>query len=150
MARRPFVDDRQLLLSGLFDVPAQPAETPGALNFSTELRGILTEALKKFPGSRYEVAARMSELLGVEVTKYQLDSWTAESRDAWRFPFEYSAAFEAATGTMALQDLLARKRGCRVLVGADVLKAELGRLELQEAEIRQRRKLLKRKLEGKR
>ncbi len=147
MARRSFLDERQL---GLFDVPKRPAETPGALNFSAELRAVLTEALKKCPRSRYEVAARMSELLGVEVTKFQLDSWTAESRDAWRFPFEYSAAFEAATETMVLQDLLARKRGCRVLVGADVLKAELGKLELQEAEIRERRRLLKKKLEGKR
>jgi len=128
MARRPYVDERQLSLAGLFDCPQEPAANPGALNFSIELRGVLSNALKKTPSSRYEIAARMSELLGVEVTKFQLDSWTAESRDGWRFPFEYAAAFEVATGTTVLQDLLARKRGSRVLVGEDVLKAELGRL----------------------
>lgn len=147
MTRRPFIDTRQL---GLFEVPKKPAENPGALNFAVELRGVLSEALKAAPKSRYEVAARMSELLGIEVTKYQLDSWTAESRSDWRFPFEYSAALEAACETTCLQELLAGKRGSRVMVGEDVLKAELGRLELEEAEIRERKRLLKKHLEGKR
>lgn len=150
MTRRPFVDERQLALTGLFEIPIKPAENPGALNFSIELRGVLSEALKKSPRSRYEVAARMSELLGVEVTRFQLDSWTAESRDGWRFPFEYAAALEVACDTMCLQELLARKRGCKVLVGADTLKAELGKLELLEAEIRDRRRAIKKHLEGKR
>ena len=150
MTRRPFVDERQLALTGLFEIPIKPIENPGALNFSIELRGVLSEALKKCPRSRYEVAARMSELLGVEVTRYSLDAWTAESRQEWRFPFEFSAAFESACDTMCLQELLARKRGCKVLVGADTLKTELGKLELLEAEIRDRRRAIKKHLEGKR
>jgi hypothetical protein len=150
MTRRSAADPRQLLLSGLFEYPKAPEENPGSLNFALELRGVLSNALKKCTPSRYEVAARMSELLGIEVTKYQLDSWTAESRSDWRFPFEYAAAFEVATGTTELQDLLARKRGSRVLVGEEVLKAELGSLELKEAQIRDRKRLLKKHLEGKR
>lgn len=71
-----------------FEVPAAPTPIPGALNMSTEMRGLVSNILKDCPKSRFEVAARMSELTGVEITKYQLDSWTAESRDGWRFPLE--------------------------------------------------------------
>ncbi len=150
MRRRPPSDDRQLAFSGLFEIPTKPSEHPGSLNFSVELRHALSDALKASPKTRYDIAAKMSELLGAEVTRYQLDSWTAESRSDWRFPFEYAAAFEAATETMVLQELLARKRGSKVLVGEDALKAELGKLELMEAEIRKQKQLLKRFLGGKR
>lgn len=92
----------------------------------------------------------MSELLGVEVTKNQLDAWTAESRDGWRFPFEYAAAFEVACDSMCLQELLSGKRGARVFAGKDALRAELGKLELMEGEVRERKRLLKKFLEEKR
>jgi hypothetical protein len=38
------------------------------------------------PLSRYQVAAKMSELLDVDITKTMLDSWTAESKEQHRFP----------------------------------------------------------------
>jgi hypothetical protein len=85
----------------------------------------------------------MSELLATEITKHMLDSWTAESREGWRFPLSYAPAFEAATGTYALIDLLARKRGCSVLHGKDALLAELGRLDQLEQETRKKRRILK-------
>lgn len=148
MARRRPTDPRQNGLFDSFEVPRPPAPTPGSLNFSLELRHTLSQALKDAPRSRYEVAARMSELTGAEISKHQLDSWTAESRDGWRFPLEYAAAFEEATDTLALTELLARKRGCKVLVGEEALRAELGKLELMEAEIKQQKKDLKRVMTG--
>lgn len=128
----------------LFDVPRAPAPTPGALNFSIRLRAVLTAALKATPLSRYEVAARMSELLGVEVTKNQLDAWTAESREPWRFPFEYGAAFEVACSTTCLQDLLSEEmRGSKVLKGEDSLLAELGRIEQAEHNLKREKQQIK-------
>ncbi len=132
-----------------FDVPVAPAPAGGSLDYAQELRHILSDALKKSPKSRYQVAAEMSELSGQEITKAQLDAWTAESKTPWRFPFEYAAAFEAACATTALQELLGRKRGSRILIGEDVLLAELGRLEKQETEIALRKRLLKNRLKGK-
>lgn len=134
----------------LFDVPRAPAATEGALNYTTELCHLLSDALKRSPRSRYEVAARMSELLGHEVTKYQIDSWTAESRDGHRFPFEYAAAFEAAIESYCLSDLLALKRGCRVLRGEEALLAELGRIDQTKAELTQRERAIKNYLEKRR
>lgn len=38
----------------------------------------------------------MSELTGDPISKDQLNAWTAESREKWRFPLEYLPAFEVA------------------------------------------------------
>ncbi len=119
---------------------------PGALNFSIRLRSALSEALKATPLSRYEVAARMSELLGAEVTKHQLDAWTAESREPWRFPFEYAAAFEVACGVTCLQDLLSEMRGSKTLKGEDSLLAELGRIEQMEHSLKIEKQQIKKYL----
>lgn len=134
----------------LFDVPAAPSLTEGSLNFAAELCGALSAALKRSSKSRYEIAARMSELLGQEVSKFQLDSWTAESREGHRFPFEYAAALEAACETNVLQELLSRKRGTRVLIGEDSLITELGRIGKAKLELAQRERLLKDRIRGRR
>src|SRR5688572_8775588 len=93
--------------------------------------------------SRYDLAARMSELTGQEITKAQIDAWTAESKERWRFPFEYAAAFEAACASTRLQELLGRKRGTRILVGEDMLYAELGRIHKMRAELSEEERALK-------
>lgn len=130
----------------LFEIPRAPTPIGGSLNYALELRAVLSDSLKNTPKSRYEVAARMSELLGVEITKEMLDSWTAESKKPWRFPFEYAAAFEASCDTTSLQELLGRKRGSRILVGEDNLFAELGRIQQTRADLGEREKLIKRHL----
>jgi len=130
----------------LFAVPEPPRRAEGALNCSLELRHLLSRALKEARGSRYEVAARMSELLGVEVTKYQLDAWTAESREGWRFPLEYLVAFEVACETHVVSEWVAERRGCRLLKGRESLLADLGRIEQMVAELREERRRIKEQL----
>ncbi len=133
----------QLTMDKLFEVPAAPKLTPGSLQFNNELRNVLSAILKQSPKSRYEIAARMSELLDEEISKNMIDSWTAESRRGWRFPFEFTAAFETACESYQLTELLAQKRGCKILVGEEVLLAELGKLESMEADLKERKKALK-------
>lgn len=130
----------------LFDVPAPPAPVGGSLDYGTELRYVLSDALKKTPLSRHEIAARMSELTGQDISKSMLDAWTAESKTPWRFPFEYAAAFECACDTVCLQELLGRKRGCRILVGEDALLAEMGRLQHEKTKLAAREKALRARL----
>jgi hypothetical protein len=142
-------DERQLTFEALFEIPEPPKPIGGSLNYDVELHHVISDALKGSVRSRFEIAARMSEMLGVEITKNMLDTWSAESRSNWRFPFEYAAAFEEAAGTYALTELLARKRGAKIFIGAEALKAELGRLEMQESELKRKKSLLKRHLEGK-
>lgn len=141
---------RDTLTADLFDIPRAPAPVGGSLNYASELRCVLSEALKRTPKSRFEIAARVSELTGHEVSKATLDAWTAESKAPWRFPFEYAAAFEAACESTCLQELLARKRGCRVLVGEESLLAELGRISQTREELARQEKALKHYLEKRR
>lgn len=113
----------------LFEVPVPRNPTPGALAVGNALRHLLSDLLKDCPKSRFEIAAQMSELLGHEITKHQLDSWTADSREGWRFPLEYLPAFEVAVSTHSITAWLADLRGCKVLVGKEALDAEIGKLE---------------------
>lgn len=138
MSRRP-----DLFTLDLFDVPRPPAATEGALDCSVEICHTLSEALKASSQSRYQVSARMSELVGHEISKYSLDSWTAESRDGHRFPLEYAAAFESALGSYCLTELLARQRGCRVLKGEESLLAELGRIGQMKTDLARQEKAIK-------
>jgi hypothetical protein len=132
----------------LFEVPVAPAPVGGSLAYAEELCAVLTEAITKSGLTRYAIAARMSELTYRDITKAQLDAWTAESKDGWRFPFEYAAAFEVACGCICLQELLARKRGSRILVGEDALLAEMGRLDREEINIKNRKAALRDRLKN--
>ena len=141
---------RVTLTTDLLDCPSEPTLNGGSLNYAAELRCALSEALKKSPKSRFEIAARMSELTGQEISKAMLDSWTAESRSPWRFPFEYAAAFESACETTALQDLLARKRGRAVLSMEELLVAKLGLVKKQQSDLAEQEKAIRRHLGKKR
>ncbi len=134
----------------LFDIPIAPAPVGGSLDYATELRCVLSDALKRSPRSRHEIAGRMSELTGQDITKSMLDAWTAESKSPWRFPFEFAAAFEAACESTCLQELLGRKRGSRILVGEEALLAEMGRIQKTKDELTRRERALKERIRGKR
>lgn len=134
----------------LFDIPAPPTPVGGSLNFDAQVCASLTDALKACSKDRYQVAADMSRLLCRDVSKFMLDAYTAESRDAYNFPLNYVPAFEVATDSYALTQLLSRLRGCRVLIGEDALLAEYGRIQQQKAELADRERALKQRIGGKR
>ncbi|AUN95906.1 hypothetical protein [Pseudazoarcus pumilus] len=132
------------LTMDLFEVPVPVRPTPGALAIGPALRGLLSDLLKRSPMSRFEVAARMSELTGDHISKHQLDSWTAESREGWRFPLEYLPALEAALETHEITAWIADLRGARLSVGRDALEAQLGKVSRKRDELaRQERELKK-------
>ncbi len=141
--KKPVNDARQLTLDELFEIPRPPEPTPASLDTGKEVRHLLSEALKKTTKTRYEICSRMSELIGNEISISMLNAWTAESREAWRFPLEYAAAFEVACETYCITEFLARKRGCKVYAGDEVRQAEIGRLESQMGELSAKLKALK-------
>jgi len=131
------------LTMDLFEVPIARAPLPGALAIGPALRHLLSDLLKASPLQRFEIAALMSELTGQEITKHQLDSWTADSREGWRFPLEYLPAFEVALETHSITAWLADLRGCKVLVGKEALDAEIGKLERLKEDAARKIKQLK-------
>ena len=138
----------------LFDVidkikKASNRQTIKAASFNTDasLRALLSDALKQSPLSREMIAGKMSELLGMEISKSQLDSWTAESKENHRFPLAYAAAFCEATGDVEILRLSVDMVGCYLLKGEDALLTELGRIEQKKEELARKEKLIRQTLE---
>jgi hypothetical protein len=108
----------------------KPAERPvGCMNIDKAFREAISEALKKSSLSRYQVAARMSELTDTDITKTMLDSWTAESKEQHRFPAIFLPAFCEAVGCNDPLQLLGKLVGVFILPGPEALRAEIHKIE---------------------
>jgi len=110
---------------------SRQAGTPpkGSLDIDSEFRAAITDDLKACPLSRYQVAARMSELVGQEITESMLYTWTADSKEKHRFPCQFLPAFVIATGGRRSFEALSRKSGLFALPGAEALRAEIQRID---------------------
>ena len=107
----------------------------GCLNFRSELCAALAYDLKHAHDehgrelSRYDVSARMSNLLNYEIPKSTIDNWTAVSHDG-RVPDAIElAAFVRSTGQRRAVECMSRHAGIFALPGPDALRAEIRRSE---------------------
>lgn len=141
----------------LFDVIRQVSEaqkqisstqdTPGCLNLDAAVKELITEALKKTPHSRYQIAAEMSRDLGKEITKAQIDAWSAESKENHGIRVGYLNAFMKATGDKTILHLICETAGGYFSEGKDFLYKELGKIDKQKRDLSQRERLIKSTLE---
>lgn len=138
---------KDLLTPDLFDIPQPAPQVPGSMNYAVEIAHVMSNALKECPHDRYEVVARMSRLLGREVTLHMLNAYTAESRDTHVPRLDVAIAFDAATEGFALSNFHAGKLGCRLLFGKDALLAEIGRIDQMKADLAKKEKAIKQFLE---
>lgn len=115
----------------------------GSMNISTRLREELSKGLRQCRCSRYEVAARMSEVTGCEISKSQLDSWTAESKESHRFPAEYLPAFCAVTGYKEPLRMMATLIQCYLLESEEALLSELGRIDQAKRDLSKKEKAIR-------
>lgn len=130
----------------------------GSLDIDTELRAAISDDIKHAKDdtgrelSRYEVAARMSDLTGVEITKSMLDNFTAESHENHRFPCQFLPSFILATGGQRRAfEVLSRHSGLFALPGPEALRAEIQKLREEEKRIsseRRKRELFLSQLTG--
>lgn len=116
---------------------------PGSFNINVQIREMISEGIKQSGLSRYETAARMSELVGEEITKSQLDSWTAESKEGHRFPVQYLAAFAKTTGYIEPLRLIADMIGCYIVESEGALLSELGRIDQYKRKLSEREKAIR-------
>jgi len=132
------------------------SETPreGSLNIHDLLHEACLHALQQaLPTSRWEIAGRISNLLGVEVTKYQIDAWIAESKNGHRIPAAYIPAFCVATSCNEPLRVLAEAAGVFTLPGPDALRSEIRKIEEQTEALHRKKKkhlLFLQEMEGKR
>ena len=144
MAKRPpSVDDRQLSLLDLIkqsEELKQCEPDEGSLNVHTRFCHLLTNTIKISKYSRFEIAGRMSHLLGTEVTKFMIDSWTCESKDGHRLPAEWLPAFCAAAENRSPLQMLSELGGMYCLPGPEALRAEIHKISEEESQLRHERK----------
>lgn len=135
----------------LFDLEAFRAEEaahggepdPGSLNVSLRVKEGLTSAMKSTVFKRYEIAGRMSEYIGTEITDSMLNSWTAESKEGHRFPLEYLPAFCLASGNFEVLDMIARACGCKLIRSEETALLELARLEQTKRQLVRKEKSIR-------
>jgi hypothetical protein len=157
MAKKPKgldTDPRQLsLLDLLQQAQTLREEKPveSSLCVQPLLSHAMSHAIRKCNLSRWEIAGRMSTLVGQEITKAMLDSWTAESKESHRPPAEFIPAFCAATGSREPLQILTDAAGLFCLPGPEALRAEIQKLREQERKVgseRRKRELFLKEMEG--
>jgi hypothetical protein len=103
-----------------------------------ELKEALVQDLKSSRWSREQVADRLTALLGREITQFIIDGWTSQTKDNYRFPAEYLAAWVQATGEYGALHLVVESCGARVvvpeLVERRLVKVEAERRRLADEE----------------
>lgn len=119
----------------LFEIPQAAAPIPASMDYRAELSHLVGEMLRAAEGDRFETSARASRLTGKEVSKYMLDAYSSESREEYNLPFYLVPSLETACSSYLLTNWLVGLRGGRVLMGREVLNAELGKFEQQRAQI---------------
>lgn len=130
----------------LFDLLTEQAKgpTPAFDLFSTgvEFRAAMTEDIKRAVDehgkelSRYDVAAKMSNLLNKEVTKSMIDNWTAPSHSTHNIDLDELVAFAIATRGHRAVNARFRPAGLFAVPGPDALRAEYQRLDEKEKAIK--------------
>jgi hypothetical protein len=147
--RKSFDNDHQPSLFDMIVAQAAPTDkkSPGCMNIDTQFREAISEAIKKCPRSRWEIAGRMSELTGHDITKTMLDSWTSEAHEQHRFPAIFVPAFCDAVACSEPLYILGSIAGVFVMPGPEALRAEIRKMdekiEKQQAERRKRILFLK-------
>jgi len=111
----------------------------GSLDIQRQLRACVSSCIKACPLSRWEIVGRMSMFLDSEISKYMLDTWTAESKEHHRFPAEYLPAFCRAVDCYDPLRLLAEKAGVFILPGPDALRSEIQKIEEHIKELQKER-----------
>ena len=126
----------------------------GSMNFRSELCAAMSADIKHGVDeqgrelSRFGIAARMSELLGYEITASTLDNWTAPSHtDRTPDAVEIAAFVRATGGQRRAIEVITRHAGLVTLPGPDALRAEIRKFEeaarKAKHEVRKREALLK-------
>lgn len=123
-----------------FDPPA-PATQPAALaGIEARICRTVGTLLASDGRTREVIAAEMSVLLDEEVSRTMLDAYSSPARTEHRVPMSRFFALLAVTRRLDLLDPLIREIGGGVVVGSEVLTAQIGHLtqvvEQAQAELR--------------
>lgn len=140
-------DRRDRTTSDLFDhARLFPVETPRELEKALDFNARVSQAIKRALDEakangidRYAVAARMSEILGVEVSKSMIDAYTSQARETHTISLVRWKALVRATGCIWLWNVALEGDGVTLLQGDEALLTQAalaekrGRALIEEA-----------------
>lgn len=134
----------------LFDTQAGVALEGRCADTMPMIRAALILALKECKHSRYEIAAKVSELLARDVSKSMLDAYCAmsESHENHRPPADVLVAVCTITGSREPIAVLARAIGCKLIGPEESDDYEITKLRLEKLRLERRLKDLERRRTG--
>lgn len=106
--------------------------TASGTDFAIEVKRCLQADLRDCRWSRADVAEMLGLAAGRSISEYQLDNWTAETKEGHRFPAELVGAWVRVTGSRRLIDLVCGAAGFVAADQTDRDLAEFGRATLRE------------------
>lgn len=108
------------------------------------IKEAISEAITHSGLKRYDIAGRMSEHVGSEITDSMLNSWTAESKEGYRMPAEYIPIFCKITQDFKPLEVLASAAGAHLAKSDEIFFMEMGKLQqLEESSRKKRAQLVK-------
>jgi hypothetical protein len=114
----------------LFDTPV----SEGALDVSLAFRDALSKSLSRCKDSRYQVAAKISELTKRNISKDMLDKYTSSNQD-YGFRAEDLTAFCAVTGSLEPIRVLLEPIDCDVVDPNDSKYVRLAKLTQEKGRL---------------
>lgn len=130
----------------LFEIPQRAVSAPGTMDFRpvvSELIATMLAEASRVGMDRHEVAAQASRLSGKDVTKNMLDGYTAPAREEFNCPLWLAPVLETVCASTDLGNWHASVHGGRMLVGAEALDAEIGRVMRESEQNAERLRRLK-------
>lgn len=141
--------NQQFTLS-LFDpIPSMERELPGYLDLDNQVRHTINQMIANSRKDRYIIAAEMSRDMDKDVSHHMLNGWTS-NKEGNRFPLSHLVAFEKATGSYDLLEMLAGRRGCALLIGQEAEAANLGRIKMMIGQLEAEEEKIKQRLDRRR
>lgn len=130
---------------------ATPLPPLGSMDYRGEVALLVSKLLKDYAanaahpltGTRYEFAARVSELTDVETSKLVLDSYTSVAREDCNLPLWKVPAMDCVASARELSEWPVLKLGGRVLWGSDIVDAEIVRAQAEMDQLREEIRSLK-------
>lgn len=147
-----FASDQGELFARLAEPGVIGRDNAPDLDIELELRGAINKALREARDrclGRERVVDRMNLCLPHEarpITKRQLDSWTAQSKEHHPFPLRYLAAFCWAVGSEEPLRVLARALGFDLVDARESAAKRLGEATVEIAALKREVAALTRRL----
>ncbi len=123
-----------------FEPPAPARNEADLAGLDAIVAATVARMLKEDERKRPVIAAEMSALLATSVSGLMLDGYASEAREQVNISAARLLALVAVTDRFDLLDSLVRRIGASVLVGNEILAAELGHIDRQMAALKARRR----------